>query len=191
MGDALRHLGEREAADHELRRSGELIRELLQREPSNSQWNSTLAAIDLSMAELNPASMAQLKQQLARMDARDAAEQSGNSGASLLRLQNRSRLTQLMLVHTTPAQALEMLTPLQARLSGVLQQRPEDIALRSALARTELSMAHAMNETGQGVQARMQCQAAHDMLAEMPQLLHVHDEVTRAWDEAKACLNPA
>ncbi|HEY4079287.1 MAG TPA: serine/threonine-protein kinase [Burkholderiaceae bacterium] len=191
MGDALRHLGLRDAADAELRRAAELMHGMLQREPRNSLSNSTLMAIELAQAELHPATMAQLRQQLARMDALDAAEQSGNSNNAVRRLPYRSQLAQLMLAHTSPAQALEMLTPLRARLAEALQKRPEDLALRTALARTELSMAHALHETGEGAQARVQCNEVQDMLAEMPQLLHVHEEVTRAWEEAKACLNPA
>jgi len=190
MGDAMRHLGESEAADAELRRAAELAHELLQREPRNSQWNSILVAVELAQAELHPQPMAQLQRQLARLDALDAAEQSGNSSAALRRLPYRSQLAQLMLPRVPAAQALEMLTPLQARLSEALQKRPEDLALRTALARTDLSLARALDAVGKRSEAQVQCHSARDMLAEMPQLLDVHEEVTRAWKEVQACLNP-
>ena len=191
MGDALRHLGEREAADAELRRAAELARELLQREPRNSQWNSIGVAVELAQAELHPQPMAQLQRQLAHLDALDAAEQSGNSSAALRRLPYRSQLAQLMLPHASAAQALEMLTPLQARLSEALQKRPEDLALRTALARTELSLVRALDTVGKRSEAQVQCHTVRDMLAQMPQLLQVHEEVTRAWKEAQTCLNPS
>ena len=191
MGDALRHLGERGAADAELHRAAELARELLQREPRNSQWNSIAVAVELAQAELHPQPMAQLQRQLARLDALDAAEQSGNSSAALRRLPYRSQLAQLMLPHASAAQALELLTPLQARLAEALHKRPEDLALRTALARTELSLVTALDAVGKRPQAQLECHRVRDMLAQMPQLLHVHEEVTRAWKEAQGCLNPA
>ncbi|MDY0748425.1 protein kinase [Paucibacter sp. R3-3] len=188
LGDALRHLGERDAAQAELRRAAELAHDLLLHDPGNSQWNSSLMATEITQAELNPPPMPRLQELLARVDALDAAEQAKNPSAALRRLPYRSRLLQLMLPHMSPAESLAALQPLQQRLADALAKRSEDLALRTALARTELSTAQALKDTGKAAEALAQCRTVNHMLEQMPQLLHVHAEVTQAWEEAQRCM---
>ncbi|WP_077035903.1 serine/threonine-protein kinase [Pelomonas sp. KK5] len=188
LGDALRHLGAQAEARAELARAEALAHELLLHDPGNSQWNSSLIATELSEAELSPPPLPRLRELLARVDALDAAEQASNPSAALRRLPYRSRLAQLMLPHMSPAEALAVLQPLQGRLAEALEKRSEDLALRTALARTQLSTAHALKVTGKAEEARAQCRTVDHMLAQMPQLLHVHAEVTQAWEEAQGCI---
>ncbi len=188
LGEALRHLGDRKEAQAELRRAAELARELLQQEPANSQWNGTLMATELTQAELDPPPMPRLRELLARVDTLDTAERAGSPSASLRWLPYRSRLAQLMLPHMSPAEALAVLQPLRARLADALERRSEDLTLRTALARTQLNTAHLLKVTGKAEEARAQCRTVDHMLGQMPQLLHVHAEVTQAWEEAQGCM---
>jgi serine/threonine protein kinase len=188
LADALRHLGERRAAEEQLHGARDLLAELLQHEPHNAQWANDQLVVDIRLAALQDTPMPGLRQLLARVDAQDAIDAANKSAAALRRLPYRSELVQLMVAQSRPEPALALLTPLQVRLGDALKNRPEDLVLLTALSRTRLSAAQALSQLGRHGEAQAECRAVHDALAPMPQLLHVHEDVTQAWVKAQACI---
>ncbi|HEX2012021.1 MAG TPA: winged helix-turn-helix domain-containing protein [Roseateles sp.] len=192
LAEALRDMGQAEAAVRQLQVAGGQLRSLLQQEPGNQRWSFELIRMEVAQADLARAAGrgGSPQQLISRLDALDRAT---NANGALRRLPVRAQALWLR-AHELRAgkqaeQAHGLLTQLLNALNGALLKRPEDLKLRAAVARTllELSRNHQIRQESGA--ARAQCQAVVDQIDDLRPLLRVHFHITKAWVEAYSCLD--